>query len=692
MRIHWTVSRKLGTLFLALALAVGWGGGAGLRGISLLRQQIVHFMGPVWNEVYGAAELSRAMASQLNAVQQLRGASNSQEASEAQEALEAAKVALGAAERLVGEANPSLRDQLRQGLDDFRATRLDLLERTQTFHERHRALLMAFDDFQEFIRTLRRFEMAQQELREAARLDESDETDLGFGLGEELAGALAASSGTDVHILLLEWFYHYQQLVSAGDRVQDSQVVETVARLEGALGKLRATTADLATLPTFQSPPDDRSLGEGTYAEILADFLARHEQGYSRAFKALRARREAADSYRRIASRVLTTLGSARARADRSLADQRDEVLAAAESARRGILFAITGLVLLALAAWFYTSIYLSRPLREVSAAMSRFARGDTEVHVPEVRTKDEVGSLVVSLRSLLAGVRQREERLRGSAMLLGEEARNVAGASSHQSQLITTQASAIRETATAATELRSMTLKAKEVAETVHAQASRSVDASREGVEANQSAKDRVGLLGQRVNEISDAVNSLSKKMEHIREILAAVNELAEQSKLLALNAAIEAARAGEHGRGFGVVSLEVRNLAQQSQDATRQIRTIIREIEDTMAPARQAAEEGQVDAQGGREAIDRTQEVIDRLARTIAESQRAAEQILKSVNQQDIGIEQISNAIDNIDAALSESVETAERTRAVSERLLEAEDDLTRLMGEMHDADPSE
>jgi methyl-accepting chemotaxis protein len=95
-------------------------------------------------------------------------------------------------------------------------------------------------------------------------------------------------------------------------------------------------------------------------------------------------------------------------------------------------------------------------------------------------------------------------------------------------------------------------------------------------------------------MESIAESVVKLSEQSQAIGEIIASVNDLAEQSNLLAVNAAIEAAKAGEQGKGFAVVAQEVKSLAEQSKQATSQVRTIFNDIQKATTAAVLATEQG--------------------------------------------------------------------------------------------------
>jgi len=136
-------------------------------------------------------------------------------------------------------------------------------------------------------------------------------------------------------------------------------------------------------------------------------------------------------------------------------------------------------------------------------------------------------------------------------------------------------------------------------------------------------------------------------------------VDDIAEQSNLLAVNAAIEAAKAGEHGKGFSVVAQEVKNLAEQSKQATAQVRTILNDIQRATSTAVMATEQAGNAVNGGSVQTARTGEAIQTLARSIQVAAEASAQIAVSAQQQFAGVDQVTIAMENIKQASEQNVE---------------------------------
>ena len=163
---------------------------------------------------------------------------------------------------------------------------------------------------------------------------------------------------------------------------------------------------------------------------------------------------------------------------------------------------------------------------------------------------------------------------------------------------------------------------------------------------------------IGSDMQVVSDAIDRLNEQARSVGDIIATVNDLAEQSNLLSVNASIEAAKAGDQGKGFTVVAQEVKSLAEQSKQAVAQVRSVLAEIQSASAVAVQAAEQSREAVEAGRSeagiGIKSTEVEVD-LATKAAE---AIVQISITTRQQLAGMEQISQAIGSINQAGSQSV----------------------------------
>jgi methyl-accepting chemotaxis protein len=188
---------------------------------------------------------------------------------------------------------------------------------------------------------------------------------------------------------------------------------------------------------------------------------------------------------------------------------------------------------------------------------------------------------------------------------------------------------------------------------------------------------------IRQQMEAIAASMVRLSEQSQTIGQIIATVEDLSVQSNLLAVNAAIEAAKAGEHGKGFGVVAQEVKSLAEQSRQATNQVRTILGEIQKATSAAVMATEEGGKAVEAGSRQTEVAGEAIKALAGSVNEAAQAAVQIAASAQQQLVGVDQVAGAMESIKQASSQNVAGARQLEAAARTLNDLGQRLRQLVG---------
>lgn len=255
-------------------------------------------------------------------------------------------------------------------------------------------------------------------------------------------------------------------------------------------------------------------------------------------------------------------------------------------------------------------------------------------------------------------------EQIRQSVAILESSATEILAASSQQSAVALEQDSAVTQTVATVEEVRTTVSQTAQRAQMVASAAGQSVHTSRSGAEAVNRAMEGMTLIRQRVEAIAQNILVLSEHTQQIGEIIETVNGLAEQSKLLALNASIEAARAGDEGRGFAVVAMEVRQLAEQSRQATARVHNILHEIQQATHTAVVVTEDGSKGAATGMTLVEQAGVAIRDLAATIEQAAQAAAQIAASTQQQTTGMSQLAAAMEQIKAASSQTSASAQQT----------------------------
>lgn len=329
-----------------------------------------------------------------------------------------------------------------------------------------------------------------------------------------------------------------------------------------------------------------------------------------------------------------------------------------------------------------YTISYrrLNQTLARYVADMARVAAGDFRVtlDVPRLNSASREGLIVMELghttNQMLDRVREVVVGVRSALQRLDSDTQAILDATSRQISMASEQDTVVTETTATVNEVRATVTETAERAQSVAETAQVSVDISRGDIDAVSETIDGMEVIRRRVEDIADNILVLSEHTQQIGEIIAAVNNLADQSRMLALNASVEAARAGEEGKGFAVVAMEVRNLADQNRDATVQVREILGEIQRATNAAVMVTEEGSKGVDTGQELVNSAGDSIRELARAIEEAAMAAMQIAASTRQQTIGMDQLTQAMRTIKHATTETVSSTMQVEASVQRLRDA------------------
>jgi myosin heavy subunit len=229
----------------------------------------------------------------------------------------------------------------------------------------------------------------------------------------------------------------------------------------------------------------------------------------------------------------------------------------------------------------------------------------------------------------------------------------------------------AMSETTTTVEEVKQTAQLASEKARQVMDSAKKAAQVSQSGQQSVDDAIEGMRHIQTQMEAIAESIVRLSEQSQSIGEIIVVVSNLAEQSNLLAVNAAIEATRAGEQGKGFAVVAQEVKSLAEQSKQATSQVRSILADIQKATGSAVLATEQGNKAVDAGMKQSTDAGEVIRVLAEGVAEAAEAATQIAASSHQQMVGMDQVAMAMDNIKQASAQNAAGAKQAEGAAQSL---------------------
>ena len=345
----------------------------------------------------------------------------------------------------------------------------------------------------------------------------------------------------------------------------------------------------------------------------------------------------------------------------RALSDGvRDRALAAAarsqEQVRKSLhLFVIAGIfaMLLAVTMTLFLNQIIVNPLKEITVAMGLLASGELNINLSATDRHDEFGVLAQNFRKMVESQRKMTQEISDAVSILTSVTDEILTMTQQVSSGSAETATALNQTMGTVEEVKQTVQLASEKAMQVSDNAQKTVQVSRSGQHAVQEMIAGMEHIGEQTNAAAISITKLSEQSNAIGEIIATVNDLAEQSNLLAVNAAIEAAKAGEQGKGFAVVAQEIKSLAQQSKQATTQVRIILGEIQKAITSAVMATDQNGKAVEAGAQQSDTAGASIKMLAESIVEAAHVAMQIAASSQQQMVGITQVALAMESIKEA---------------------------------------
>jgi methyl-accepting chemotaxis protein len=338
------------------------------------------------------------------------------------------------------------------------------------------------------------------------------------------------------------------------------------------------------------------------------------------------------------------------AMSDARLKMQTDEAATAVR--QRKIALASTGTVFIALAllgGWVLTRRITSR-LAVVSNALEAVATGDFTQPLTST-WKDEFGDIARSANHMIAQVSNTLRSVRGMARKLTMSAEELRSSATEISSGAAEQASGFEETAASLEEITSTVKQNSQNAGQVTSLAADSRQAAEQGQNVAESA---VAAMGE-----------LASSSKQIVEIISTIDEIAFQTNLLALNAAVEAARAGDQGRGFAVVANEVRNLAQRSATAAKEIKGLIQNSSQRVDASVQLVNQSGGSLRGIVAAVKRVTDLMHDIA--------------SASKEQSLGVDQVNKAVTTMDQITQRNAAQTEELTATANRLTDVARDLT-------------
>ena len=320
------------------------------------------------------------------------------------------------------------------------------------------------------------------------------------------------------------------------------------------------------------------------------------------------------------------------------------------------VLLIVLGVAAIALgvacAWWIGRSI--TAPIYEAVAVAERVASGNLSSHIV-AQGRDETVQLMRALAAMNDSLATIVGRVRTGTGTISVASNEIAAGNQDLSSRTEQQASALEETAASMEELTS----------TVKQNADNARQANRLAGEAAMIADQG----GEMVAEVVSTMGAINEASRRIADIIGVIDGIAFQTNILALNAAVEAARAGEQGRGFAVVASEVRNLAQRSAAAAKDIKSL---IDDSVAKVAEGSEQ-----------VDRTGVTMKEIVRSIGQVSTIVSEIANASEEQRAGIEQVNGAIVEMDRVTQQNAALVEEAAAAALAMQEQAAELSALVG---------
>jgi len=301
------------------------------------------------------------------------------------------------------------------------------------------------------------------------------------------------------------------------------------------------------------------------------------------------------------------------------------------------------------------------------------------------------LGTFIIIIGLILSGI------VAGVGWLFGRTISNPISLASQEisstvSQIATTsaqhestavqQSTSVNETTTTITELDASARKTSEQAESAMNQSQEALTTSEEGFHTVEKTLEGMDNLKDKVSAIAEEILQLSEQIGQIGNITALVSDLANQTNLLALNAAVEAVRAGEHGKGFSVVAVEIRKLADESKKSAGKIKEIVSEIEKSTDSTVMVTEEGTKTVEESIKLANITGESFKALVNANNNVAENVQQIMLNAKQQASATQQIVESMNSITTGAKETASGLGQTKEGIEKLNKTVDRLKEMV----------
>jgi methyl-accepting chemotaxis protein len=288
-------------------------------------------------------------------------------------------------------------------------------------------------------------------------------------------------------------------------------------------------------------------------------------------------------------------------------------------------------------------------PLESVVASVKLATQGEIG-HKVDVKGDDEFGVLATSYNQMLDLIVYLIRQTQESSRRLAEASSDILSSTEEQASGSAEQAASISQTTATMEELAATYRQIADNADHVVNMAEATLGSAESGQQAVMNSLQSMEQIKVRAQSSANKILALGERSQQISQVLAIINNIADQTKILALNAAIEAARAGDAGKGFSVVAIEIRKLAESVVDSTREISTIMTEIQSAANDLVLSTEQELKEVADGVELAHVTGDSLEQILDMIEQTTVAAKEISVATQQQRTATEQVVKAMKEV------------------------------------------